>query len=225
MNHELPDVQAGFRKGRGTRDQIANICWIIEKPREFQKNIYFCFMDYAKAFDCVDHNQLWKILKEMGIPDHLTCLLRNLYAGQKATVTTEHGTTDWLQIGKGICQGCILSPCLFNLYTEYIMRNAGLEEAQAGIKIAGRNINNLRYADDTTLTAESEEELKSLLMKVKEESEKVGLKLNIQKTKIMASGPITSWEIDGETEETVSDFIFLGSKITADGDCSHEIKR
>ena len=149
----------------------------------------------------------------MGIPDHLTCLLRNLYAGQEATVRTGHGTTDWFQIGKGcIHQGCILSPCLFNLYAEYIMRNAGLEEAQAGIKIARRDINNLRYADDTTLIAESEEELKSLLMKVKEESEKVGLKLNIQKTKIMASGPITSWQIDGETMETVRDFTFEGSK-------------
>ena len=158
----------------------------------------------------------------MGIPDHLTCLLRNLYAGQEATVRTGHGTTDWFQIGKGVCQGCILSPCLFNFYGEYIMRNAGLEEAQAGIKIARRNINNLRYADDTTLMAESEEELKSFLVKVKVESEKVGLKLNIQKMKIMASGPITSWQIDGET---VADFIFLGSKITADGDCSHEIKR
>ena len=161
----------------------------------------------------------------MGIPDHLTCLLRNLYAGQEATVRTEHGTTDRFQIGKGVCQGCILSPSLFNLYAEYIMRNAGLDEAQAGIKITGRNINNLRYADDTTLMAESEEELKSLLMKVKEESEKAGLKLNIQKTKIMASGPITSWQIDGETVETVSDFIFFSSKITADGDGSHEIKR
>ena len=158
----------------------------------------------------------------MGIPDHLTCLLRNLYAGQEAAVRTRHGTTDWIQIGKGVGQGYILSPCLFNLYAEYIMRNAGPEETQAGIKIAGRNINNLRYADDTTLMAESEEELKSLLMKVKEESEKVGLKLNIQKTKIMVSGPATSWEIDGET---VSDFIFWGCKITADGDCSHEIKR
>ena len=197
----------------------------MEKAREFQKNIYFCFIDYAQAFDCVDHNQLWKILKEMGIPDHLICLLRNLYAGQEATVRTGHGTTDWFQIGKGVCQGCILSPCLSNLYAEYIMRNAGLEEAQAGIKIAGRNINNLRYADDTTLMAESEEELKSLLMKVKEESEKGGFKLNIQKTKIMASGPITSWEIDGETVETVSDFSLGGSKITADGYCSHEIKR
>ena len=151
------------------------------KKQEFQKNIYFCFIDYAKAFDCVDHNELWKILKEMGIPDHLTCLLKNLYAGEEATVRTGHGTTDWFQIGKGVHQGCILSSCLFNLYAEYIMRNAGLEEAQAGIKIARRNINNLRYADDTTLTAESKEELKSLLMKVKEESEKASLKLNIQK--------------------------------------------
>ena len=164
-------------------------------------------------------------LKKMGIPDHLTCLLRNLYAGQEARVKTGHGTTDWFQIGKGISQGCILSPCLFNLYAEYIMRNAGLNEAQAGIKIAGRNINNLRYPDDTTLMAESEEELKSLLMKVKEENEKVDLKLNIQKTKIMISGPITSWQIDGETVETVAGFIFLGFKITGDGDCSHEIKR
>ena len=160
--------------------------------REFQKNSYFCFIDYAKAFDCVDHNKLWKILKETGITDHLICLLRDLYAGQETTVRTGHGRIDWFQIAKGICQGCILSPCLFNLYAEYITRNAGLEEAQAGIKIAGRNINNLKYADDTTLMAESEEELKSLLMKVKEESEKVGLKLNIQKTKIMASGPIIS---------------------------------
>ena len=160
-----------------------------------------------------------------GIPDHLTCLLRNLYAGQEATVRTGHGTTDWFQIGKGVCQGCILSPCLFSLYAEYIMQNAGMDEAQAGIKIAKRNINNLRYADDTTLMAESEEKLKSLLMKVKEESEKVGLKLSIQKTKIMASGPITLWQIDGETMETVTGFIFLGSKITTDGDCSHEIKR
>ena len=161
----------------------------------------------------------------MGIPDHLTCLLRNLYTGQEATVSTGHGTTDWFQIGKGVRQGWMLSPRLLNSYAEYIMRNAGLEKAQAGIKIAGRNINNLSYADDTTLMAESEEELKSLLMKVKEESEKVGLKLNIQKAKIMASGPITSWEIEGETVETVSDFIFGDSKITADGDCSHEIKR
>ena len=162
-------VQAGFSKGRGTRDQIANICWIMEKAREFQKNIYFRFIDDAKAFDCMDHNKLWKIKKEMGIPDHLTCLLRNLYAVQEATVGTGHGTTDWFQMGKGVCQGCILSPCLFNFYAENLMRNAGLEEAQAGIKIARRNINHLRYADDTTLMAESEEELKSVLMKVKKE--------------------------------------------------------
>ena len=261
----------GLRIGRGPRDQIANICGIHKKAREFQKNIYFCFIDYAKAFDCVDHNKLWKILKEMGIPDHLTCLLRNLYAAQEATVRTGHGTTDWFQIGKGVCQGCILSPHLFNLYAEYIMRNTGLGEAKAGIKIARRNINNLRYTDDSTLMAEIEEELKSLLMKVKEESEKFGLKLNIQKTKVKASGPsaavlsrfscallcgshrwhpsgssipgflqarilqwvaisfssgpITSWQIDGETVETVADFILGGSKITVDGDCSHKIKR
>ena len=191
INQELLDVQVGFRKGRGTREQIANIRWIMEKAREFQKNIYFCFIDYAKArefqkniyfcfidyakaFDCVDHNKLWTILREMGIPDHLTCLLRNLYAGQEATVRTGHGTTDWFQIGKGVRQGCILSPCLFNFYAEYIMRNTGLEEAQAAIKIARRNINNLRYADDTTQMAESKEELKSLLKRIKEESEKGG---------------------------------------------------
>ena len=224
MNREIPDVQAGFRKSRGTRDQITNICWIIKKLREFQKNIYFCFIDYAKAFDCVDHNKLWKILKEMGVPDHLTCLLRNLYAGQEATVRTGRGTADWFQIGKGIHQSCILSPCLFNLYVEYIMRNVELGAAQTGLKIARRNISSLRYANDTVIMAENEE-LKSLLMKVKEESEKVGLKLNIQKTKIMASRPITSWQIDGETVERVTDFILGGSKITANGDCSHEIKR
>ena len=221
VNRELPDSQAGFRKGRGTRDQIANICWIIKKAREFHKTIYF-FIVYAKAFDCVDHNKLWKILQEIGIPDHLTCLLRNLYAGQEATVRTGKGTVDWFQIGKGVYHGCILSPWLFNLYAEYIMKNAGVDEAQDGIKIARRHINNFRYTDDITLMSENEEEIKSLLMKVKEESEKVGIKLNIQKMKIEASDPITSWQIDGET---VTDFIFLGSKITTDGDCSYEIKR
>ena len=220
MNRDLPDVQAGFRKGRGTRDQIANIHWITEKAREFQKNIYFGFIDYTKALDCVNHRKLWKNLKEMG----MICLLRNLYAGDKVTARTGHGTTDWFQIGKGVCQGCISSPCLFNLYAEYITRNAGLDETQAGIKIARRIINNLRYADDTTLMAESKEELKSLLMKVKEESKKVGLKLNIQKTKIMASGPITSWEIDAKKMRTVRDFILGGSKITADGDCAMKLK-
>ena len=209
VNHELPDVQAGFSKGRGTRDQIANIHWIFEKAREFQKNIYFWFTDYVKAFDCVDHNKLWKILKETGILDHLTCLLRDLHASQEATVSSGDGTTDWFQIGKGVCQGCIVSPYLFNLRAaKYIMRSSGLDEAQVGIKIVGRNINNLRYTDDTTIIAESEE-LKSLLMKVKEESEKFGLKLKIQKTKIMASSPITSWPIDGETVET-DRLYFLG---------------
>ena len=190
------------------------------------------FSNYAKAFDCVDHNKLWKILKEMGIPDRMTCLLRNLYAGQEATVRTGPGTTDWFQIGKGVCQGCILSPCLFffspclfNLYAEYIMQNARMDEAQAGIKIAGRTINNLRCVYDTTLIAESEEELKSLLMKVKAESGKLGLKLNIQKIKIVASGSITSRQIDGEKVEAVADFIFLGSKVTVNGNCSQEIKR
>ena len=157
VNHELPDVQAGFRKARGTRDQTANICWIVEKAREYQKKYLLCFIDYAKAFDCVDHNKLWKILQEMGIPDHLNCLLRNLYAGQEATVRTGHGKIDWFQIRKGVRQGCILSPCLFSLYAKHIMRNAGLIEAQAGIKISRRNINNLRYTHDTTLMAESKE--------------------------------------------------------------------
>ena len=162
MNWELPDVQAGFSKSRETREQYANICWIIQKAREFQKNIYFCFIDCAKAFVCVDHNKLWEILEDMGIPDHLMCLLRNLSAGQEATVRTTCGTTDWFQIGKRICQGCILSPWLFNFYEQHIMQNARLDEAQAGTKIAGRNINNLRYVDDTTLIAESKEELEPL---------------------------------------------------------------
>ena len=169
----------GFKNGRGTKDQIADIHWIIKKAREFQKTIYFCFINYAKSFDSVDHKKLWKILKAMGIPDYLTCLLRNLYAGQEATVRTGHGRTDWFQIRKGVHQGCMLPSCLFNLYAEYIIRNARLDEAQAGIKISGRSINNLRYPEDTTLMAESEEELKSLLVRMKEESEKAGLKLSI----------------------------------------------
>jgi len=212
---ELSNVQAGFRKGRGTRDQIANIHWIIEKAREFQKNI--CFIDYAKTFDRVDHNELWKILQEMGTrPSYLPS--EKPVCRSRSKVRTGHRTTDWFQIGKGVHQWCLLSPYLFNLYAEYMMRNARLNEALAGIKIAGRNINNLRYI------AESEE-LKSLLMKVNKESEKSGLKLSIQKTNIMASSHITSWQTDEETMETVRDFIFLGSKITADGDCSHKIKR
>ena len=182
-------------------------------------------MDYAKAFDHVDHNKVSKILQEMGIPDHLTCLLSNLYADQESKVGTGRGITDCFQIWKGICQGCMLSLSLFNLYAECFMRNARLDEAQTGINIAWKNINNLRYADYTTLTAESEEELKSLLMKVKEDNEKVGLKFNFQKIKFMASGPITSWQINGDTMEKVTEFIFLGSKITADGDYSHKIKR
>ena len=200
VNRELSDVQAGFRKGRGTRDQIANIQWIIEKAREFQKNIYFCFIDYTILFDYVDHIKLWKILTEMGIPDHLTCFLRNLYAGQEAIVRTGHGTTN-VPNWKGVCQGCTLSPCLFNLYAEYIMRNARLNEAQAEIMTAGRNTNNLKHTDDTNLMAESKEELKSLL-KMKEESEKTNLKFNIQKTKVMVSGPITSWQIWGNNENS-----------------------
>ena len=213
MNRELPDVQAGFRKGRGTRDQIANIRWIMEKAREFQKNIYFCFIDYA--FDCVDHNKLWKILKEMGISDHLTCLLRKLYAGQEATVNTGHGTTDWVQIGKGVSQGCILYPA-------YLIF---MQSTSCKMSVWKKHKLESRLLGEISINSESEEELKSLLMKVKEKGEKVGLKLNIQKAKIMASSPITSWQIDGEIVETVADFIFWGSKITADGDCSHEIKR
>ena len=184
MKREIPDVQARFRKG--TRDQIAYICWIIEKAGELQKNIYFCIIDYANAFDYVDHNELWKILKEMGIPDHLTCLLRNLYAGQETTFRTGHGATDWFQTGKEVDQGCILSPCLCNLHAVYLTWNDPLDEAQVRIKISRRSINNLRYVDDTNIMAESKEELKSLL-KVKEESEKAGLKLNIQK--------ISSWHL------------------------------
>ena len=215
-----------FEKAKEPESKLSTSAGSLKKQESSRKNIYFCFIDYAKTFDCVNH-KLWEILKEFGIPDHLTCFLRNLYASQEATVRTAHGTTNCFQIGKKVHQGWMLSPCLFNLHAEYIMRKAGLEEAEAGIRITGRNINNLRYADDTTLMAESEEELKSLLMKMKEESEKVDLKLNIQKTKIMASimASITSWQIDGERVETVAEFIFGGSKITADGDCSHEIKR
>ena len=199
VNRELPDVQAKIRKCKGMRDQISISVGSSKKQESFRKTSTSALLTMPNPFDCMDHEKQCEILKEMGIPDRLTCLLRNLYAGQEATARTGHGTTDWFQIGKGVHQGCILSPCLFNFYSEYIMRNAGLEETQAGIKIARRNISNLRYEDDITLMAESEEELKSIFIKVKEESEKVGLILNIQKTKIMASGPITSWQIDGET--------------------------
>ena len=222
--YELPDVQAGFRKGRGSRDQISNIHWITEKAREFQKNIYFCFIDYIKAFVWITTNG--KILKEMGILDNLPCLLRNLYAGQVATVRTGHGTTDWFQIGKGVRQGCIYCHPAFLTYMQSTScEMPGWMNQKLESRLPGEiSITSYRQ-NDTTLMAEHEEELKSLLMKVEEESEKVGLKLNIQKTKIMVSGPITSWETDGEPVKTVSDFILGGSKITADGDCSHEIKR
>uniref|UniRef100_W5LXA6 Reverse transcriptase domain-containing protein n=1 Tax=Lepisosteus oculatus TaxID=7918 RepID=W5LXA6_LEPOC len=223
MDQELPDIQACFRRGRGTRDQIANICWIMEKAREFQKNIYFCFINYSKAFDCADHNKLWQILKEMGTLAHLICLLRNLYVDQKATVRTEYRETDWFKTAKGVRQGCILSPYLINIYAEYIMQIVRLDESDTGIKTAGRNINNLRYGDDTTLMAESKQ-LKSLLMKVKEESAKAGLLLHI-KTKMMSTGHINPLQTDRAEVEVVTDFIFLGSRISADLDCSHEIKR
>ena len=224
LNQELPDVQTGFRKGRGTRDEIGNICWITEKARKFQKNIYFCFIDYTKAFDCVDHNKLWKILQEMGISDDLICLLTNQYAGQEATVRTICGPMNWFQIGKGVHQGCILSLCLFNLYQSTSCETQDWMKHKLESRLLGEISITSNMQMTNMLMAESEEELKSLLMKVKKESEKASLKLNIQKTKIMASGPIISWQIDGETMETVTDFIILGSKITADGDCSHEIK-
>ena len=219
--YELPDIQAGFQRGRGTTDQIANIHWIMEKAREFQKNIYLSSTDYEKPLTVWITINCGKFL-EMGKPEYFIYLLRYMYMGQEATVRIGHGTTDWFKVGKGIWQGCILSLCVFNFYTENIRWNAGLGEAQAGFKIARRNINNLRYADVTTLIAESEEELNSLLMRVKE-NEKVGLKLNIQKTKIMASGPITTWQTEGEKVEAVADFIFFVSRITVDSDCSHEI--
>ena len=221
MTHEIPDVQADLEKAEKPEIKLP-ISSGSSKKQESSQKTSISALTMPKPLTMWITTNCGKILQEMGITDHLTCLLRNLYAGQEATVRTGHGTTDWFQIGKGVRQGCILSSCLFNLYAEYIRRNVRLNEAQAGIKISGRNVNNLRYADDTTLMAEREEERKSLLMKVKEESEKFGLKLNIRKTKIMASGPIASWQIDGET---VADFVFLGSKITADGDCSHEIKR
>ena len=225
MNRELEMFKLDLEKAEAPEIKLPTSIGSSKEQESSRKKIYFFFIDYAKAFDCMDHNKLWKILQEMiGIPDHLICLLIKPVCRSGTTVRTGHEATDWFQIGKGVRQRFMLSPCLFNLYAEYIMRNAGLEEAQAGIKIARRNINKLRYADDTTFMAESEE-LKSLLMKVKEESQKVGLKLSTQKTNIMASVPITSWQIDVETLEKVTDFIFWGSKITADGDCSHEIKR
>ena len=214
MNRELPDIHAGFRKGRGTRNQIANIRWIIEKMKESQKNIYFGFIDYAKASDFLNHNKLENSSRDGNTRPPYPSPEKSVHKSRSNR--TGHGIRDWFQIGKGVHQGYILSPCLFNLNAEYIKRNARLDEAQAGIKISGRSINNFRYAGDTSLIAESKEELKSLFMKVKEQSEKAGLKLSIQKMNIMASGPIASWQIDGETMETVRNFIFLGSKITED---------
>ena len=224
MNQELQGVQTGFRKGRGARVQIAYIRWIIEKAREFQKNIDFCFINYTKAFEFVEHEKLWQILKEIGILDHYTYLLRNLYTSQEAIVKTGHRTMNWFKTGKAVCEGFVLSPCLFNFSVEYIMQNARLDDLQAGINIAGRNNNSLRFRVvlsaylrlliflPATLMAESEEELKSLLMKMKEERENAGLKLSIQNTKIMASGPITSWQVEGGKVEAMTDFIFLGLK-------------
>ena len=221
MKCELPDVQAAFRKKQKNQIKLPTSAGSLKKLESSRKTSISALLTMSNRLT-VWITKNWKIVKKMGMLDHLTCLLRNLYAGQEATVRSRHGTTGWFQIGKGVYQGYILSPCLFNLCADYIMKNAGWDEAQAGIKITRRNIDNLRYADGTTLMAESEEEIKSLLMKVKEESKKNGLKLNIQKTKIMASSPIISWQIDGET---VTDIILRGSKITADGDCSHEIKR
>ena len=225
LEREMADTQAGFRTGRGTRDQIANLRWILEKTREFQKEFYICFIDYSKAFDCVNHEKLWNILMEMGVPSHLIILIRNLYTEQQASVRTEHGKTKWFNIGKGVRQGCILSPYLFNLYTEYIMRKTGIDETTAGIKIGGRNINNLRYADDTTLLAETADDLKHLLTKVKTESETAGLKLNMKKTFVMTNSEMKEFHIDNEQVEIVEEFIFLGSIVNNDGQCSNEIRR
>ena len=224
MNQELPDAQVGFRKGRGIRNQIAITIGSYEKQGNFRKISTSASLTMLKRLT-VWITTNWKIFKEMGIPDHLTCLLKNPYTGQETTVRSRHRPMDWFQIGKGVCQGCTLSLCLFKFYAEYVMQNHGLDEAQAGIKIARRNINNLRYADDTTLKTEIKKDLKNFLMKVKEESEKAGLKLNIQKTKVITSCPIIPWQIDGGEMEIVRGFIFFDSKITADGDCSHEIKR
>lgn len=227
IDQELPDVQAGFRKGRGTRDHIANIRWIIEKTREYQKDLYMCFIDYSKAFDCVEHDKLWVALRDLGVPVHLIKLIRSLYIDQEAMVRTLYGDTDWFRIGKGVRQGCILSPFLFNLYAEVIMRKLNLDSSNIGVKIGGRTINNLRYADDTTLLAERQEDLINLILKIKDESEKMGLHLNIKKTKIMttaASGEVKI-KINDEEIESVQDFIFLGSKIDRDGESTPEIKR
>ena len=226
VNWELPDVQVGFRKGRRTRDQIANICWIIEKKQENSRRISTsASLTTLKPLTVCIHNNLWNILKDMGIPDHLTCLLKNLYAGQEATVRTGHGTTDCFKIGKRLCQGCILSPCLFNLYAEYILWNTGLDEAQAGNKTGRRNINNLRYADDTTLTDIKWRGTKEPFDESERGEWNSWFKTQHSKHKDHGIGPITSWQVDGKMMEIVTGFIFLGTKITTDGDCIHEIKR
>ena len=225
INREISDTQAGFRKKRGTRDQIANLRWIMERQREYNQDTYLCFIDYSKAFDCVDHEKMWNTLRVMGIPQHLICLMRNLYLNQQATVRTEFGDTDTFGIGKGVRQGCILSPSLFNLYAERIMREAGLEESEEGIRIGGRKVNDLRYADDTTLLAGSKDGLHSMLTNVQTHSEKAGLYLNIKKTKIMSTAKIDSFVINGVELEVVRSFVFLGSTIEEDGDCKEEIKR
>ena len=225
VNKELPDVQAGFRRGRETRDQISNLRWFMEKTREYQKDVYVCFIDYSKAFDCIDHDKLWNCLKLMGIPEHLQELIRSLCENQEATVRTAFGNTNWFKISKGIRKGGILSSALFNLYAETIMRRCNLDESLIGVKIGGRNINNLRYADDTTLLAESEQELEYLIRRVKEESERMGLHLNIKKTKIMttADNGTAHIIIDNEKIESVQDFVFLGSKINRSGESGPEI--
>ncbi|CAI9728353.1 Hypothetical predicted protein [Octopus vulgaris] len=224
IERELPEVQAGFRKGRGTRDHIANLRWILEKAREYQKKLYMCFIDYSKAFDSIDHDKLWKCLEEMGTPLHHVQLIRSLYQNQEATVWTPYGDTDWFEIGKGTRQGCILSPAAFNMYAEKVMRNAGLEDSSIGERIGGRDINNLRYADDTALLAESGKDLEDLVLLVKKESEKFGLYLNVKKTKIMSTAATTniSIKIDNEEIEVVDDFIFLGSKINRDDELVDE---
>lgn len=223
MEREMPEEQAGFRKGRGTRDQIANLRWILEKARDYRKDIFMCFIDYSKAFDCVNHARLWTGLRKMGIPRHLIELMKGVYTDQQATVRTVYGDTEWFKIGKGVRQGCILSPYLFNLYSEYIMRQANLEE-EGGVKISGQNRNNLRYADDTTLLAEGEDSLKRMIDRIREESLKAGLRLNVSKTKIMSTGKETNIEVDGEKIEEVESFMFLGSRIDKDASCEGDIR-